>query len=783
MAMHPDLFAALKAGWPIVHLVTATLPGHTIRWTDARTFVKWGGQTWKTRDAVYGVLNEIGDIVDGIDDDASPVSISIIPPDLTSLAALASSDAQGAWVTIHLACINPNTGLIVEPYRIHLGELDQPRLKTGKTRMLEYDIITGDARGLQPNEEQRQTDAFRQLIWPGERGDEYATEGTKLVYWRADEPRNAIGMLGGRGGNDEDSKAIEFSYEPNEALFFPIGRCGVGGQLRYRVGYGPTNRWNSVVATVGASGPIKGLISASFDDEVTAFDSNNRSTNGSHAREMWFKFLPGAQPSVALTSPTGPNAHSAPAPGWTVNHKLSGRPCFMWTGKENSKESEYRGGVSKPVLTIDGLYGYDPLLDGSRGGVGLCRIDDPSTWPFMQEGGRAALNWAIGRWEGSNGGSPAKYGVPYQSWAVGGIAAPIETIDVQAFATVSQIADANGWKAAGVPSSKLNKDEVLEDLLRASGAMRARRCGMISCVSFGAPTPSVLTATEADTAAAPEISLAPSRLARKNTGVPSFYSSENRWEITPVTAVSDPDWVAEDGGRNTDGYEYKYAPDADQAAQLCYLEMANEREKASGQVSFKPWMMRLEPGFAFDWAAPEYLLDETKVRVWKRTWSPRSCVVKIEFREETDAKYIKAFEQTGTAPPPFVPVPPPVRPGLPAERPITRDDQGGGITGGVDQIEVTAFNAVMSIGAVEIPAATITGLPSLKTFGVFWKEGVGVEVEESPAFERMSGSGAAGDGWLFLGWQATSDGTVYPTPPPRPPGGGGTGDIPEYIEF
>jgi len=660
--MDPLLEAALRAGWPIAHLITVSLPGHTIRWTDGG-FVRWGSDTWTVRDPTYGALDEIGEIVDGIDDDASPVQIVIIPPDLTSLASLASADAQGGWVTIHLAAVNPQTGLLAgAPYQLHLGELDQPRLRTGRTRKLEYDIITGEARGLRPNEEQRQTDAFRQMVWPGERGDEYATDGTKRVYWRADEPRNAIGLLTGRGRRAADDKAIEFSYEPDAPLAFPFGRCGVGGSIRYRVGYGPTNRWQTVFATVGASGPVKACVGVSFDDEPTTLGTNDRAIDGSHAGDMWFKFLPGDQPSPALTSPTGTNAHSAQAPGWAADHKLSGRPGFAWTGKENSKESEFRGGIPKPVLTLEGLFGWDP-----RNPAAL--LNTPATWPWVEEGCIAALNWAIGRWEGSDGGSPAKYGVPYQTFAVGGIAAPLQTIDVDAFIKAADIADANGWKMAGVAFSDQEKNEVLEDMLRASGAVRSRRCGMISCVSFGAPTESVMTVSARDTAGPVAITLAPSRLDRNNTGIPSFLSEENRWEITPIIGtVTNPDWVAQDGGRQTNGYEYRFCPSPDQAAQLCYLEIANEREGVEGAGPFKPWMMRLEPGMAFDWDEPEYLLSAVKVRVRKRAWDPRSGTAKIEFRQETDAKYIQAFTQTGSAPPPSVPdVPPPPYVELPTD--------------------------------------------------------------------------------------------------------------------
>lgn len=697
--MHADLIAALRAGWPIVHLVTVTLPGHTIRWTLGRGYVKWGANLYKARDTTYGTLNEISDITDGIDDDGSPVQITITPPTLASMAALAASDAQGGWVTIHLAAKNPTTGLLVdEPYQLHLGELDQPRLRPGKVRRLEYDIITGEARGLQPNEEQRQTDAFHQYIWPGELGNEFATDGTKRSWWREDEPGNAIGLLSGRGSKDDN--AIEFTYEPNAPLAFPIGRCGVGGDIRYRIGYGPTNRWYSVFATVGASGPIQGLVSAEFDDEVTTFDGSDRANTGSHSGEMWFNFLPGAQPSSALTSPTGTNAPGIPAPGWTSAHKLSGRPCYVWTGKENSKDSEYNGGLPKPTLTIDGLFGHDPRDAGSD-------ITDPTTWPWMEEGCIAALNWSIGRWEGDSGGG--LFGVPYASVLVGGIGAPLDTIDVPAFEAAADIADANAWKMAGVPNSARDKIDVLDDMLRASGALRSRRCGMISCVSFGAAVSSVMTATAADTAGPLDISLAQSRLDRKNTGIPSFYSAANRFEQTAIEPVSNSAWVTEDGGRQTEGFDYLYVPNEDQAAQLCYLELANGREPVSGSGPFKPWMMQLEPGAAFVIDEPEYLLSEAKVRLLKRTWSPMACVAKLEFRQETDAKYTEAMALTGVAPPPTSPETPPTT--WPSDDLIYGPSGSGGGTAGDLAFLDTVAAAQIDTSAVEtvkIGAAAVT---------------------------------------------------------------------------
>lgn len=649
--MDPLLIAALAGGGRPVHLVTVTLPDYTIRWTDGG-YAKWDGETWKARDATYGALDGIGAIIDGIEEDAEPVALSILAPDLTSLQDLAAADAQGGRTTIHLTALDPATGLVIgEPYRLFIGELDQPRLTTGRQRVLEYDILPLDARGLESNEEQRQTDAFRQAIWPGERGDEYATDGTKQTYWREDDPKNSIGALLGRGvmkSRPEENKAIEFTYEPEAPLAFPIGRCAVKGALRYLVGYGPTNRYRTLFATVGASGPVQELISVTIDDEVTAFDGDDRATDGAHAGEMWFSFLPGDQPSDALTSPTGPNAHSEAAPGWTTDHKLSGRAAYAWTGKENSKKNEFSGGQPSVVVTMNGLSGWDPRTEET--------YDNRATWVGMTDGATAALNWTMGRWEGDNG--DGAYGIPYACWLVGGIGVPLDGIDVDAFSAAATGADGHLWTCGGVPYSDMDKVDVLEDLLAAAGARRSRKCGMVSCVSYAAPGESVLTVTEADTVGQVETVLFPSRLDRRNVAIGRFLSEEQRWEITAIAPVGNPDWQTADGGRRTTSFEFRYVTNADQAAQLTYLWAARQRA-GTGEFQGKLYMLQLEPGDCFDWAAPEFLLDGVKARLERREYDPSRLTLRLRYRIETDADYEAALDQEGETPPPTDPETPP----------------------------------------------------------------------------------------------------------------------------
>lgn len=647
--MDPLLVAHMKAGGPLVHLVTATLPGAVIRWTLEGGFVGWGDQVWTARDTRFGALAGISEITDGIDDDASPVTLSIIPPTLSSIAELAAADAQGAAVTIHLAGVNRETGLLVaEPYLLFGGALDQPRLLDGRERRLEYDILPADAFGLQPNEEQRQSDAFHQSIWPGERGYEHQTEGRKIVFWRDDDPNNAIGYISRSRKKGGDPK--EFNYEPDAGLPFPMGRIMVPGTLNYRVGFGPTNRFNAIVATVAASGPIQSFVSSTFNDELTNFGTNDVATDGEHSGAMWMQRLVGTQPQAALTFPTGLDVAGQPPTGWGSEYGQSGKAVFLLTMFENSKKTEFGGGVPVVRNVVEGLLGWDPL-------DALSAVDAPSTWAYLTEGGRWALNWCVGRWEGPDG--LGGYGTPYLSSIVGGIGAPLAGIDVPAFVASSEIADANSWTVAACPTSADDKIDVLEGLLRASGAVRSRKAGKISCISYGAPRDSVLTVTARDTAGRLELPLYPSRLERKNTAIPTILSEANNWENTPLAPVTDAAWRTADGGKRSRRLDYPCVTGADQGAQLAYLELAHARE-ARAETPMKAYLLQLEAGDCFNWDAREHLL-ETKARVERRRWDPMTCGLKLAWATETDGKYAAAMAQVGVPPPPSDPNPPPPR--------------------------------------------------------------------------------------------------------------------------
>lgn len=446
-----------------------------------------------------------------------------------------------------------------------------------------------------------------------------------------------------------EGSATEFRLDTDAGIPFAFGRVGVAGVPAYRKSYGATNRYQSIVSTLSGAGPIQSYEAFYSSGELTTFDgSTGEALTGDHVDEMWLQRKLGAQPETAHTSPAGLEG-SAAAPGWTTDHKMSGRATAMWTLYENSKLTAYKGGVPQPRHVILGKYGWDPRLDSTwPGGSGSCRLLDPTTWVPIDEGCIAALNWSIGMWEGDSGGGA--YGVPYACTLVGGIGSSLEGIDVDSFVNGANVADANNWKLAAYPTTKDDKYAVLTQMLAASGCLPSRTAGKISCICPAEEVSSILTVTAADTAGPVEVSLGQSRLERRNTALPQHWSEDADWQMVQLAPVTDAEWVTEDGGKRTRPAEYPYVPAANQAAQLAYYDLAHDREAITGTVPFKPHMRQIAPGDCFTFSEPGFLLDGIKVRCLKRAWDPMTGTARITFRQETDAKHAAALAVTGTAP-------------------------------------------------------------------------------------------------------------------------------------
>lgn len=437
--------------------------------------------------------------------------------------------------------------------------------------------------------------------------------------------------------------STEWMADPDQPIPFAFGRVGAAGLIIHKDEYGGHGAYYSVLSVMSGAGPIRSFGTFKADQKVVTFTGPGGMAKTSEwADYMWRGTRLGTQPDTALLSPSGIDGV---LPEWGAAYKTSGKAVYMLTMAQNSKLDKYPDGEPKVMQEVEGLFYWDPRLDSTYpGGFGSCRLDQPSTWVWGENGALFALKWALGLWE-----DPVGKGAPGVGVCVGGIGASRDGIEIADFVTAANIADANGWKCAAWPNTKESKRTVFEWLLQSAGAVPNRVAGKISCISRGAPQPSIVTVTAKDTAGPIELDAATPRLDRINEITPRFWDPRT-WELTATDPVKVAAYVTADGGRRPRGVDYPYVPTARQAGQLAAYDIVDGQEGITGTIPFKTHMRRIKPGQCFTLSEPGFVLDGQKVRAWGRAIDAQTGVVRIRFRSETDSKHAFALAQMTAAP-------------------------------------------------------------------------------------------------------------------------------------
>jgi len=520
----------------------------------------------------------------------------------------------------------------------------------------------------------------------------------------------------------------DWTSNPDQGIPFLFGRMGVAGKIVHRDEYGQDNRLQGIVSVYSGAGPVKSFQGFTADELPVSFVSNGGTAVGKYNRQMWRSWRMGAQPDTALSLPTGLDG-GAVMPMWGAAYKLSGKACDLLTLQQDSKFSVYPSGEPKPMQVLEGVYGYDPRYDDSYpGGAGPCRYGVRSTYRYIDNAIIAALNWALGMVENGQ--------------VVGGIGASLQGVDLPAFVEAANIADANAWTVAAWPDTSEDASVVLDELLEAGGAKRSRVAGKISCVSRGAPRPSIVTITRRDTAGAIELDTGASRFNRLNTITPVIMSEAHKWEHAPMNPVSFAPLVAEDGGKRSDQIKYRFVPKVKQGAELAAYDILDAREPFAGTIPLLPHLRRLKPGDCFDIDEPGFMLDGVKMLVLGRSYDPKAGEVRIAFRSETDSKHPLALGKTTTMPD---------YPGLTAPDPTEISPPQPG--------DWTIIPRPPAPGGGQLPVIDLSGIVSNATADAMlinWREvAAGEDPDAQPPF--MDEQGELLPGWVDAGvWPPTT---------------------------
>jgi len=210
--MDPILKAALGQPARTFTAVRAELPDgeitHTLCLLNGGQAVV-GGETYLGLDDRFGAIDKISSISDGVSSEATTVNMTLSTATAGAIEVLANPRTQGAPITITQGVIDTDTGGVVGTELLFRGEINYSVLVADEEmRAVRVELITEEARALEPNDERRLSHAFHQSVWPGELGLIHATGVTQKDFWRVRKPAVSYsggnGLIGGGGGGNHN---------------------------------------------------------------------------------------------------------------------------------------------------------------------------------------------------------------------------------------------------------------------------------------------------------------------------------------------------------------------------------------------------------------------------------------------------------------------------------------------------------------------------------------------------------------------------------------------------
>lgn len=431
---------------------------------------------------------------------------------------------------------------------------------------------------------------------------------------------------------------ISVKLDPKAPVPVLYGRSASGGYVGYRQTYGSKNKYLALVALLSV-GPIQQIESYTASDQPLAFvgdpHTGLRNNNGIEDLKLYrnklrMRYQLGETPAPLTVTQAAANEPLPGTPG-----KLSGLAHTISIYEYDT--DQFPQGLPKSLWVAKGIKLYDPRKDSTYpGGSGSHRIDNHATWEYSENPYLAALDWTLGRW--------------YNGKKVYGIGAKWGEVDVAAFVTGANVADANGWKVGGVVVSTDDKMAVLSTLLQSGGGLPVARGAQISC-TVNAPKTSTFTIQASDILGEVELQNSTSWRDRANTVVPSYREESQLWEIIAGEHVSSSTYVDEDGGeQKTIEVEFPLVQQAAQAHQLAVYELVNSREFLTFSLVGKLRLLNVRVGDAVTVNLPQIGANGQKCIVVSREFNPADQTVSLALKSETDGKHAFALGQSQTAP-------------------------------------------------------------------------------------------------------------------------------------
>lgn len=429
----------------------------------------------------------------------------------------------------------------------------------------------------------------------------------------------------------------ETTIGPNQPLRYLMGETYDGGAMVYEAGYGATlkkvkNPYYFRAVTYSVCGPLAALMGIYAEFEPIVFSGN--AATGFYSGFLYADTQFGATPESSALTPQW-----AGCPNWGSDYKLSGHAAIGFSMLFDKEGERFASGQPQLGTVWRGVLAYDARLDSTRpGGIGPHRINDETTWSWSENPACHAVTYAYGRY--ANGRK------------IMGVDLGDAAIDLSGPIAWANLCDANNWKVGGTIFEPGDKWANLKEICQAGGGEPVLAGGMLKW-RWQKPHVSLRTITGNDLAS-PEMEVPSNQTwkARRNTIIPLWRSSENKWEYVQSDPVTKTEWLDEDEEEKVFEQQFRLVQQKDQSAQLGAYQLAEERGAGSITLVLKPEFMTYDPGDGLTINIEEASLEMVPVIVTSRTVSPETGEVTMTFMTREPDVDAWALSQTGNAPAP-----------------------------------------------------------------------------------------------------------------------------------
>lgn len=182
----------------LIGLCKIELPDTTVRFADGG-FIRWGEETFVSKDALFGTLASIEGLSEGADAEVPALQMTLTPASTAAAADLSKPGYQRSRVRLWLADYAVSTGLLLgDPDLLFDGQIDQTSLSAGRSsKELTMTVVSAAERLFARNTGNGLSSAFQKSVWPGDTGHDNATGLGTPIAWGVEAPPSSGGGYSG----------------------------------------------------------------------------------------------------------------------------------------------------------------------------------------------------------------------------------------------------------------------------------------------------------------------------------------------------------------------------------------------------------------------------------------------------------------------------------------------------------------------------------------------------------------------------------------------------------